>query len=188
MMLDDNCKHVKVNLKDVVSDILKCCEHKLCKLCISIVLFLIISYILCLTGYFKNENNISFQSNAFVTIFSSLLGFGIAGYAILLSFSKEIICALTFPFKEKEDMNPFKVLSATFSYCCFFLLVTVIIALFYNHSFLYIQFLLFFSTYSTVLTFDLIFNLYSTSTYLLKYKDCCKEKNDDVNDNLSLSD
>ena len=192
MMLGDNCKHKKVSLKFVVTCFWENCENQLSKFLLSLV----VSLVFFLIKHLLPLNTCGFDiSNIFVTIFSNLLGFAIAGYAIILSFGKDIVCILLEPFEisddsnssreNKDPMNPFQILSATFTYCCLILLITNIIILFFNHNFFYLLILYFFCSYSIILVGDLIFHLYSTSFYIKDYKDRCKDKNEDNMNNNS---
>jgi len=184
MMSGDNCKHKKVSLKDVVSSFWRNCENQLWKFLLSLIVF----FVFMLIKQFLPLKTCGFDiSNIFVTIFSNLLGFAVAGYAIILSLGKEIVCILLEPFEinedgnaekeEKDKKNPFQILSATFTYCCLILLITNIIILFFNHNFFYLSIVYFFCSYSIILVGDLIFHLYSTSSYLKECKERCRDKN-----------
>lgn len=184
MMPDNNCKHTKVSWLTVVRSFLSNCENQVLKLLLSVFLFVAIMLI----KHFFLFNTCGFDiSNIYVTIFSNLLGFAIAGYAILLSLGKEIVCILLEPFEEggnEADMendkkNPFQILSATFTYCCIILLITNLIILFFNHNNYYLMIVYFFCSYSIILVGDLINHLYSTTYYLKEYKGKCKEKKDE---------
>ena len=187
MIPNEKCKHNKVSLCTVVRSFLANCENQWKKLGLSILFFLVFWFI----KQFLPLRTCGFDiSNIFVTIFSNLLGFAIAGYAIILSFGKEIVCILLKPFEEdvkegkgeKEQKNPFQILSATFTYCCIILLITNIILLFFNHCCWYLLIVYFFCSYSLVLVGDLIMHLYSTSYYLRAVnKEECKEKVEGTN-------
>ena len=182
-MSGENCKHKKVSLNYVVTSFWENCENQLWKF----LLALVVSFIFFLIKQFLPLKTCGFDiSNIFVTIFSNLLGFAIAGYAIILSLGKEIVCILLEPFdiskdsklakEEKEQKNPFQILSATFTYCCQILLITNIIILFFNNNSVYLAIVYFFCSYSIILVSDLIFHLYSTSSYLKECKKRCSDK------------
>lgn len=183
-MPDDNCKHKQVSLLPIIKDLWKNCEDQGWKLLFALLVFIILMILANLCELFKySEKDLS---NVFVTVFSCLLGFTIAGYAILLSFGKDIICVLTNPFEGRENEetkeSPFKILSATFSYCCLILLFTVITSMFYNHNCIIFYVIMLLSSYSFILVFDLILHLYATSYYLVKCKEkkICKERDNNV--------
>ena len=183
-MSDENCKHKKVSLKDVVGDFWNNCENQWWKFGLSIIL----CFIFILIKQFLSLRTCGFDiSNIFVTIFSNLLGFAIAGYAIILSLGKEIVCILLEPFDNKENGNelsqksPFQILSATFTYCCLILLITNVIILFFNHNLWYLLITYFFCSYSLILVGDLIFHLYSTSSYIKGCKERCRDKKKEEN-------
>lgn len=186
-MPDDNCKHKQVTIWSVIKDLWKNCENQGWKFLFALLLFIflmILAYLFKLFEYSEKD-----LSNVFVTVFSCLLGFTIAGYAILLSLGKDIICVLTNPFEERENEetkeSPFKILSATFSYCCLIQLFTVIISMFYNHHCITFCIIMLLASYSFILVFDLILNLYATSYYLVKCKEkqICKEQNNNIKRN-----
>ena len=186
MMPDDNCKHKQVTLWPVIKDLWKNCENQGWKLLFALVFFIVFMILAHFCELFKYSK--CDLSNVFVTVFSCLLGFAIAGYAILLSLGKEIICVLTNPFEGRENEetkeSPFKILSATFSYCCLILLLTVITSMFYNHNCITFNIIMLLASYSFILVFDLILHLYTTSYYLVKCKEkrICKKQDDKVED------
>jgi len=180
-MPDDNCKHKQVALWSVIKDVWKNCENQGWKILFALLVFIFFVILAHFCELFKHSK--SDLSNVFVTVFSCLLGFAIAGYAILLSLGKDIICVLTNPFEGRENdeikESPFKILSATFSYCCLILLLTVITSMFYNYKCITFYIILLLASYSFILVFDLILHLYATSNYLVKCKEkhICKKQN-----------
>ncbi|MCR4916143.1 MAG: hypothetical protein K6A96_10355 [Prevotella sp.] len=175
---DNNCNHQKVGFKKVISMMWVNCDNKLWKILWTILLFAIFVFIALYLNLYKNSD--SELSNVFVTVFSCMLGFVIAGYAIILSLGKEVLCILTKPFVGMENAekqkSPFIILSANFSYCCLICCLTVIVSMFYNHCCVMFYIIMFFASYTFILVFDLILHLYSTSSYISKCKKIFEDK------------
>ena len=131
-----------------------------------------------------------------LAICSCVLGFSITGFSVILALNKETLERLTIKPKipnqwwkcfVKKKSSPYDILCASFSFTCFFLLLTIIVVVLYknmlaplytnNCYFAIIQVL---SIFSTLLVFDLVFHLYSVSTYLNKNHNrvrICNNKN-----------
>ena len=145
MIETKGCQHNKASWKTIVCFLLSNCEYQGMKLIVSVIIFIVFTLIKLFLPFNTCGTDVS---NIFVTVFSNLLGFSIAGYAILLSLRKEIVCILLESSEEYSNNhniakggkgNPYEVLTATFTYCCIILLFTNAVMLFYNNNILYLM-------------------------------------------------
>ena len=124
-----------------------------------------------------------------LTMFSCVFGFVAVGFSIILTLNQDTIKKLkkSSPKSSEKrqkccmlsrlilDSPPYSILCASFSFSCIFLLLTMALAILYKNMpnaaltcdwlFIIIQFL---SISTTLIVVDLVFHLYSVSTYIYK--------------------
>lgn len=150
-----------------------------------ITFFVCVALTICLsfvwnTVDYCGEQKINLCSDL-ITICSCVLGFVITGYSIILTLNDGVVDKLSKKYDHKKECclfsksNPYDILCSSFSFCCLLLIATIIASLLYKHhpsennymdwGFLIVRFLF---VWSVLLIIDIVFHLYSTSTFINK--------------------
>lgn len=181
----DNCNEI-VWVYQIIKDIL--CNISFTSLLVVILLSLFISCIWCPKDY--DECKIHALYNDAISLFSTLLGFTIAGYAIILNLREDIVSKMSNEYKLKntgtclerlliflvKNHNPYDILVSSFSFCCIMLTMTIVSLILSKNGIIIYSSLdcmhkanIFLISCCILLVFDLFFHLYSVSTYIHKH-------------------
>ena len=152
------------------------------------LLSLIITAIWCRIDYDECQIKELYEDS--ISLFSTLLGFTIAGYAIILNLSENIVSKMSNETKLKntetcprrflnllvKNHNPYDILVSSFSFCCIMLTIAIISLSLSKDKIIICSSADYMNTancflivFCTLLVFDLIFHLYSVSTYIHKH-------------------